>query len=362
MAEDNGNKTEPATEKRKADARKDGNIAVSRDVTTAALLLTGIGLLALLAGPGVHQLTDVTRVGLTKSFDHVVHTSLTIQQLHSLVIEVGFTSMLLLLPFLGGLALAGAGATLAQTGLLWKSSLPFDFGRLNPIKGFGRIVSLRSVAEMIKSLLKIAIIGGIGVFVLGQDLPRLPELVHYDVWGLLTVMGWLMLKTSAVIVGAISVVAGADFLYQRWEWERSLRMTVQEVKEEHRDAEGDPMLKSRVRSVQRDMMRKRMMAAVPKADVVVTNPTHLAVALKYDTTRMSAPIVVAKGAGHLAERIRAVARQHGVVVVENKFVARTLYTLVDIGREIPADLYRAVAEILAFVFRARGLMSDRVIR
>jgi flagellar biosynthetic protein FlhB len=362
MAEDNGNKTEPATEKRKADARKDGNIAVSRDVTTAVLLLTGIGLLALLAGPGVHQLTDVTRVGLTKSFDHVVHTSLTIQQLHSLVIEVGFTSMLLLLPFLGGLALAGAGATLAQTGLLWKSSLPFDFGRLNPIKGFGRIVSLRSVAEMIKSLLKIAIIGGIGVFVLGQDLPRLPELVHYDVWGLLTVMGWLMLKTSAVIVGAISVVAGADFLYQRWEWERSLRMTVQEVKEEHRDAEGDPMLKSRVRSVQRDMMRRRMMAAVPKADVVVTNPTHLAVALKYDTTRMSAPIVVAKGAGHLAERIRAVARQHGVVVVENKFVARTLYTLVDIGREIPADLYRAVAEILAFVFRARGLMSDRVIR
>jgi flagellar biosynthetic protein FlhB len=139
-------------------------------------------------------------------------------------------------------------------------------------------------------------------------------------------------------------------------------MTVQEVKEEHRDAEGDPLLKSRVRSVQRDMMRKRMMAAVPEADVVVTNPTHLAVALKYDQTRMSAPIVVAKGAGHLAERIRAVARQHGVAVVENKFVARTLYKLVDIGKAIPADLYRAVAEILAFVFRARGLTSERVVR
>jgi flagellar biosynthetic protein FlhB len=362
MAEDRDNKTEPATEKRKADARKDGNIAVSRDVTTAALLFAGIGLLALLAGPGVHQLTDITRVGLTRSFDHVVHASLTIEQIHSLVIEVGFTSVLLLLPFLGGLALVGAGATLAQTGLLWKSSLPFDIGRLNPIKGFGRIVSLRSVAEMIKSSLKIVIIGGIGAIVLGQDLPRLPELVDYDVWGLLTVMGWLTLKTAAVIVGAISVVAGADFLYQRYEWERSLRMSIQEVKEEHRDAEGDPMIKSRVRSVQREMMRKRMMAAVPKADVVITNPTHLAVALKYDTARMSAPIVVAKGAGHLAERIRTVARQHGVVVVENKFVARTLYQLVDIGKEIPADLYRAVAEILAFVFRARGLTSERFTR
>jgi flagellar biosynthetic protein FlhB len=158
------------------------------------------------------------------------------------------------------------------------------------------------------------------------------------------------------------VVAVGDFFYQRWEWERSLRMTVQEVREEHRDTEGDPLIKSRVRSVQRDMMRKRMMAAVPEADVVVTNPTHLAVALKYDTARMSAPIVVAKGAGHIAEQIRAVARKHGVAVVENKFVARTLYKLVDIGKEIPTDLYRAVAEILAFVFRARGLTPEGVTR
>jgi len=359
MAEGDDNKTEPASEKRKADARLKGNIAVSRDVTTAALLFAGIGLLALLAGPGVHQLTDVVRLGLTMSMDHVVHASLTIEEIHSLLMQFGLKSLLLMLPFLGGLALVGLGASLAQTGFLWKPSLPFDIGRMNPIKGFGRLFSLRSVSECLKALIKIAIVGCIGAFVLGQDLPRLPELVQYDVWGLLTVMGWLTLKVAAAIAGAIAVVAGADFFYERFEWERSLRMTPQEVKEEHRDAEGDPLIKSRVRSVQRDMMRKRMMAAVPTADVVVTNPTHLAVALKYDTARMSAPIVVAKGAGHLAERIRAVARQHGIAVVENKFVARTLYKLVDIGREIPADLYRAVAEILAFVFRARGLTSER---
>jgi len=362
MAEGQDSKTEPATEKRKADARQKGNVAVSRDVTTAALLFGGIGLLAFFASPGVHQLTDVIRRGLTMSFERVVHTSLTIKQIHSLFTEVGLTSLLLMLPFMGGLALVGIGASLVQTGLLWKPSLPFDIERLNPIKGLGRLFSLRSVSELIKALIKIAIIGGIGAVVLWQDLPRLSELVHYDIWGLLTVMGGLTLKTAVIIAGAITVVAAADFFYQRYEWERSLRMTVQEVKEEHRDQEGDPMIKSRVRSVQRDMMRKRMMAAVPKADVVVTNPTHLAVALKYDTARMSAPIVVAKGAGHLAERIRAVARQHGVVVVENKFVARTLYKLVDIGKEIPADLYLAVAEILAFVFRARGVTSERVTR
>ncbi len=362
MAEDSENKTEPASEKRKADARLKGNVAISRDVTTAALLCAGIGLLALLAGPGMHRLTDVTRLSLTMSFDRVVHASLTIDQIHALLMEYGLTSLLLMLPFLAGLTLVGIGASLAQTGFLWKSDFPCDIGRLNPIKGFKRLFSLRSVSELIKALVKIAIVGGIGSLVLAQDLPRLPELVHYDMWGLLTVMGWLTLKVAAVITGAIIVVAAADFLYQRYEWERSLRMTRQEVKEEHRDAEGDPMIKSRVRTIQRDMMRKRMIAAVPTADVVVTNPTHLAVALKYDTANMSAPIVVAKGAGHLAERIRAVARQHGVVVVENKFVARTLYKLVDVGREIPVDLYRAVAEILAFVFRARGLTSEQVTR
>ncbi len=362
MAEGDESKTEPASEKRKADARLKGNIAVSRDVTTAALLFAGIGLLALLAAPGMHQLTDVTRVGLMRSFDQMVHASLTIEQIHSLFIEVGLSSLLFILPVLGGLAIVGFGASLAQTGFLWKQSLPFDIGRLSPIKGFARLFTLRSVAEFIKALLDIAIIGGIGALILAQDIPRLPELVDYDMWGLLSVMGWLTFKAAAIIAGAIAVVATADFFYQRFEWERSLRMSVQEVKEEHRDAEGDPMIRSRVRSIQRDMMRKRMMAAVPTADVVVTNPTHLAVALKYDQGNMAAPIVVAKGAGHLAERIRAVARQHGVAVIENKFVARTLYKLVEVGREIPADLYRAVAEILAFVFRARGLTAEQVIR
>jgi flagellar biosynthetic protein FlhB len=362
MAEDKENKTEQASEKRKADARLEGTIAISRDVTVAAMQVAGVGLLFFLVRPGMQQMTDVIRTGLFRSFDRLAQESLTVDQIHSLVVQVGITTLLFLLPFLGGVALAGAGASLAQTGFLWKSSLPFDIGRLNPIKGLGRLFTLRSVSELIKALLKIAIIGGIGAFVLGRDLPRLPELVHYEMWGLMTIMGWLTLKVAVSVTGAIVVVAGADYFYQRYEWERSLRMSHAEVKEEHRSSEGDPQIKSRVRSIQREMMTKRMMAAVPTADVVVTNPTHLAVALKYDTTRPGAPIVVAKGAGHLAERIREVARQHGVSVVENKFVARTLYRLVDIGKEIPADLYRAVAEILAFVYRARGFTPSQADR
>ena len=362
MAEDKDNKTEQASEKRKADARLKGNIVVSRDVTTAAMQAAGVGLLFYLARSGVQQLTDVVRVGLARSFDRMIQESLTVDHIHSLVVQVGITTLLLMLPFLGGIALAGAGASLAQTGFVWKESFPFEMSRLNPMTGFSRLLSLRSLSELIKALLKITIIAGIGVFVLRGDIGRLPELVQYDVWGLLNVMGWLTLKVAVSVTGAFVVVAGADYFYQRFEWERSLRMSHAELKEEHRSSEGDPQIKSRVRSMQREMMKKRMMAAVPTADVVVTNPTHLAVALKYDTERQGAPIVVAKGAGHVAERIREIARQHGVSVIENKFVARTLYKLVEVGKEIPSDLYRAVAEILAFVYRARGFTPKQAPR
>ncbi|MEO5864891.1 MAG: EscU/YscU/HrcU family type III secretion system export apparatus switch protein [Nitrospiraceae bacterium] len=362
MAEDKENKTQQASEKRKADARLEGNIAVSRDVTTAAMQVAGVGLMFFLARPGMQQLIEMVRLRLSRSFDRLAQATLTIDQIHTLIVDVGLATILLLIPVLGGLALAGAGASLAQTGFLWKSSLPFDISKLNPVTGFSRLVSLRSLSELIKALLKISIIASIGIFVLQGEIGRLPELVEYDVWGLIAVMGWLTFKVAAWVTGAIVVVAGADYVYQRYEWERKLRMSHAEVKQEHRSSEGDPQIKSRVRSIQREMMNRRMMASVPTADVVVTNPTHLAVALKYDTARLGAPIVVAKGAGYLAERIRESARQHGVAVVENKFVARTLYQLVDIGKEIPADLYLAVAEILALVYRTRGFTPEQAPR
>jgi flagellar biosynthesis protein FlhB len=356
MTDEDGNKTEAATPKRKEDARRQGQVAISRDVSTAAVLLGGIGLLAALLPVGMRQMTDVTRRGLTLSADRMALGGLTIDQVHDVIVQTGTTILMLVFPILIGIALIGTGASLAQTGFLWRAdALQPDVARLNPLKGLSRLASLRSVMELVKGLLKIVLITGAGLYVMRDDLLQVPALIEFDLSTALLVTGRLALKSALAISGAIGFLAGLDYLYQRYEWERSLRMSKEEIKEEHKAAEGDPLVRSRVRAAQRDLAKKRMMAAVKTADVVVTNPTHLAVALKYDAGTKAAPFVVAKGAGFVAERIRELARHHGVAVVENKFVARTLYKLVEIGQEIPADLYRAVAEILAFVYRARGI-------
>lgn len=359
MAEDKSNKTEQATPKRKEEARRQGQVAVSRDLSTAAILLGGIGLLAAMMPVGIQTMTEMTRQGLTLSFPEAFRNGLTIEQVYTVAVRTGYTILGLTLPILGGILLIGGGTTLAQTGFLWRSNaLQLDFDRINPLKGLSRIVSLRSVVELLKGLLKIAIVTGIGIAVVRHDLIQVPGLTEFDMATALHMTGWLSLKTALAVAGAIGVLAGLDYAYQRYEWERSLRMSKDEIKEEHKSSEGDPLVKGRVRAAQRDLSKKRMMAAVKTADVVITNPTHLAVALKYDVSKMAAPFVVAKGAGVVAERIRELARHHGVPVVEHKFVARTLFALVDIGREIPADLYRAVAEILAFVYRARGITAN----
>ena len=355
MAEDWGNKTEPATPKRKEEARRQGQVAVSRDVSTAAVLLGGIGLLGAMLPLGLQKMTEMTRQGLTLSFPGAWYRNISIDQVYTILIQTGVTVGALSLPIVLGVVMLGSVATLLQTGLLWKTTaFKLDWSRINPAKGFSRLASLRSVMELVKGLLKIAIITGIALWVTRHDMLRIPELIQFELSGVLPLAGNLAFKVGLAVSGAIAMLAVLDYAYQRYEWERSLRMSKQEIKEEQKAAEGDPLIKSRVRTVQRELVKKRMLAAVKTADVVITNPTHLAVALKYDTATMAAPVVVAKGAGVIAERIRELARHHSVPVVENKFVARTVFKLVDIGKEIPHDLYRAVAEILAFVYRARG--------
>lgn len=356
MAEDKSNKTEPATPKRKEDARKKGQIAISRDLSTAVILLSGVGLLAAMLPVGLQKMTEMTRQGLTLSFPVAFYKDMSIEQVYEIVIHAGLTVVMLSLPVVLGILVMGSGASLLQSGLLWRAdAIQPDATRISPIKGLSRLFSLRSVIELVKGLLKIAIVTSVGVWVARYDVLQIPGLIGFDMGTVLGVTGQLALKVGLAVAGAIAVLAGFDYFYQRYEWERGLRMSKEEVKEEHKSAEGDPLIKGRVRTLQRELTKKRMMAAVKTADVVVTNPTHLAVALKYDTTTMGAPVVVAKGAGFVAERIRELARHHGVPVIEQKFVARTLYKLVEIGKEIPNDLYRAVAEILAFVYRARGV-------
>ena len=353
---DKSSRTEEATEKRKSKARSDGQIAMSRDVGTAAVLIGGGGFLAIGMPVGLRQLTNVTRRGLSLSFDETFWRALTVDHIHTIIVQISVTTIVLILPILGVVLLMGTGSSLAQTGFLWRpNALQPSFSKLNPITGIGKLFSTRSVMELVKGLVKIAIIMTVALYTARHDLLMVPGLMDYDLPASIEMAGHLTLKVATGVIGALAVLAAVDYIYQRYEWARDLRMTKEEVKEEHKAAEGDPLVRGRIRSAQRDLAKKRMMAAVKTADVVVTNPTHLAVALKYDATQKAAPFVVVKGAGFIAERIRELARHHGVAVVENKLVARTLYRLVDIGKEIPSNLYRAVAEILAFVYRARGV-------
>lgn len=354
MAEHAGNRTEHATARRKADARRKGQIALSRDVPTAAILFGAIGLLYLLSGTVVTKLIAMMQGWLSRAADPASRGQLKPEALEHLLQAFAWDALGLSLPFAGGIALIGSAAYLIQSGWLWQTeALRVDASRVSPIAGLTRLVSFRSVAELVKALLKVLIIGIAAYLAISRDLSRLPEFIQYDLSTMLRMTAALAFRLSLLIAMTVGLIAVADYAYQRFEWERSLRMTPQEVKQEQREAEGDPLLKSRVRSVQRHMARSRMMAAVPTADVVITNPTHLAVALKYDLT-MAAPLVVAKGAGFIAERIREIAAEHGVMVMENKIVARTLFQLAEVGREVPVELYKAVAEILALVYRARG--------
>lgn len=356
MAElDDEGRTEQATARRKEDSRKKGQVALSREVPTAATLLGGLVLLYWAIAPGMTGLAAVMREWLSLAADRGMQGALTQSAVQGLMVKVGLDALTFVLPFLGAVSVVGVSAYVMQTGLLWKADgLRMDISRLDPLAGLSRLFSLRSVVELVKSVLKVTVIAASGILAVGTDVGGLPLLIQHDLPGMLGVAGGLAFKLALWVTLTVAVIAVADYGYQRFEWERSLRMTKQEVKQEQRETEGDPLLKSRVRSLQRQMARSRMMAAVPKADVVITNPTHFAVALQYDFRTMAAPVVVAKGAGFIAERIKQVAAANGVMVVENKFVARTLYKLVEIGGQVPSDLYRAVAEILALVYRAKG--------
>jgi flagellar biosynthetic protein FlhB len=355
MAEDAGDRSEHATSRRKSEARKKGQIPLSRDVPTAAMLVAGIAGLYVLMGPAMQHMVEMDRRWFNQATDWALIEHLDQEHVRSILLQAGTDIVVFLMPMLVGLAVVGTSAYAVQTGLLWRpDALQFDLTKLSLLSGVQRLFSLRSVVELLKSMLKIVVIAWVGYMAVKHEVLGFPSLVGFELHQMLDMIGWLAFKMAIWIGGVVGVLAAADYAYQRFEWERKLRMSKEEVKEEHRETEGDPRLKSRVRSLQRQMARKRMMAAVPQADVVITNPTHLAVALRYDHQRMDAPVVVAKGAGFVAARIKEIAKEHGVPVVENKIVARSLFKLVEIGDIVPTDLFRAVAEILAFVYRLKG--------
>lgn len=345
-------RTERATPKRRERAREKGQVAQSREISSVVILMTALGLFYFSGSWMLLNLGNILR--------GVYHSLGTLHLDSAADVSAFATGMFtavfrILAPLFLLLTVAGVAANVGQFGFgLFPKKLVPKLDQLNPASGVKRIVSLKSLVEAVKSILKIVIVSWIAYSVISGHLREFPALVDLEVGQILVFLGKVAFKIGLYVCLVMVLMAMLDFLYQRWQYEENLKMTKQEVKDEHKQVEGDPKVKSRIRTLQREAAMKRMMESIPEADVVITNPTHLAIALRFDSENMVAPRVVAKGADHLAERIRSIAAEHSVPIVENKPLAQALYRMVELGDYIPAELYRAVAEVLAYVYRLKG--------
>jgi len=344
-------RSEEATPKRREDARKRGQFPRSRNLIPAATLLV-MAVALRYGGEALMMRLGECIVGFFAAAGTV--KPLSVEDLFSLGAQAGVLFAPVLLSFFGMVMLAGLGAGFLQTGfVLAEEPLRFDPSRINPLAGFRRIFSFDGAGEFVKALVFIAVLSILGGVYLYSDIAALSSLTAMSAADVVAYASRDGVVLISWVVGAMGVLAGLEYLYQRWRTETHLRMSRQEVKEEMRDQEGDPHLKGRLKSLRQKLSRRRMTAEVAKADVVITNPTHLAVALGYRAGEMSAPRVLGKGAGYMAEKIREIARSKGIPIIENKPLAQLLYRRVEVGWDIPETLYRAVAEVLAYVYRLR---------
>jgi len=345
----NSEKTEEATPKRKEEARKKGQVAKSVELAAACIILAAFGTLNFLGTYMYNEITGFMRFMLT----HLATTDLTVGSAYQLFVEFALVFFRVVLPLMIIILAVAIAVNCLQVGFVLSfEPITPQLNRINPIRGMQRLFSLRSLVELVKSLAKLLIIVWV-IYRFGrQHFGEVVQLVNAEIRQSVAVTADLTVDMALQIGWALLILAAADYSYHWWDNRRSLRMSKQEVKQELKETEGDPLIKSKIKERQRAMAMRRMMQEVPHADVVITNPTHLAVALKYDKS-MSAPVVVAKGQGLVAEKIREIAREHGVTIVENKSLARTLYATLDIGQTIPPELYQAVAEVLAYVYRLK---------
>jgi flagellar biosynthetic protein FlhB len=357
MAEEKGNggedveRNEEPTPKRREDARNKGQVASSRSVIPAASLLGGVLALSFISGEFMNGATR-----LFSGFFSMAGQAKVMTREDLLVLSRESSAVLLpiLAPLFGSMLAAAVAAGVLQTGFLWTAEpLRPNFSRINPINGFGRFFSADAAAELAKASLSLVLLGGLGFFFLYPRLAALSALPVLDVPQIVAYGSQQGLRLLGQGVGILVTLATLDYFYQYWRNEKRLRMSRQQVKEEMREHEGDPLIKARLKSLRQNRARQRMMAEVAKADVVVTNPQRIAVALCYRVGEMTAPKVVGKGTGYIAQKIRELAREKKIPIVENKPLAQLLYRIVEVGHEIPEKLYRAVAEVLAYVYRIR---------
>ncbi|MFZ5352065.1 MAG: flagellar biosynthesis protein FlhB [Bacillota bacterium] len=346
-------KTEPASAKKRREAREKGQVAKSREIVTAFLLLIAFLGLRIFSKSIFMDLYSI----LVKFFNF---NELPLDKFgtDSIMQIYGYSALLfakVMAPILLITAFVAIVFNILQVGFLFtlKPLVP-KFNKLNPIEGFKRLFSSHSLMELAKSILKISIVGFVVYNYFMNNYTDIPSLLAMSIEESAMFIGNAIINTGIRVAIVLIIISIFDYAFEIWQYEKNLKMTKQEVKDEYKQVEGNPQIKSKIREKQRQLALRRMMAEVPKADVIITNPTHYAVAVKYDADVASAPLVIGKGKDLIAQKIKDIAKEHKIPVVENKPLAQALYKSVDIGKEIPAELYKAVAEVLAFVYSLKN--------
>lgn len=349
-------KTESATPHKREEARKRGQVARSSELAGALALVGMLVVLKLSAG---FMLKEIGKVCFF-AWGGLGTFQLGMDDLPAHLLNFGGELLLIMAPVLLGAFTLGVLGNVVQFGFIFApEALEPRWDNLSPAKGFTRIYSRRSAVEAVKGFAKILVVGLTAWFTIAGHLGELLDLMNTNLALYMATVGSVISTLLLRVALVILVMALADYFYQRWEYEESLKMSKQEIKDEHRQMEGDPLVKARIRRLQQDAARRRMFAELPKADVVITNPTHLAVAIRYDGEGMDAPVLLAKGARLMAARIKAIAAEHGIPVMENKPLARALYKYVPVGGTVPGAFFGAIAEVLAFVYQAKGTLESK---
>ncbi|MBI4734041.1 MAG: flagellar biosynthesis protein FlhB [Rubrobacteridae bacterium] len=356
MADKDG-RTERATPKRRSETRKKGQVARSMEINSALVILAIFFALKMLGQNLFSDLKDLVVYFLSSSST----IDLTEKNVSLLFMNVSIYVLKMILPIVLIAAVAGIIASIAQTGFMMTlKPLAPKLSKISPKTGIKRMFSSKSVVDLLRSLIKIAIISYLAFSIIRDRYPEINQTINMDLYGIIITFTSIAYELGLKTGIALLILAIVDYFYQKYSFEQSIKMTKQEVKEEHKQAEGDPRVKSMIKRKQFEMSMRRMMQAVPTADVVITNPVHLAIAIKYDVSEMSAPRVIAKGQRLIAERIKELARENDVPVVEDKPLARSLFKNVEVDQEIPVDLYKAVAEVLAYVYQLNKGRLKRV--
>lgn len=351
MAEESDDeKTEEASEYRLEEMRKKGDVASSRELNSV-ILLSGTLMATVLCGAFVYEeFTEYLSWLMKLDFQKTYQT----KEFAEVITKTAWLALKCVGPVFGASFFLGFASQLAQIGFLYSpDSLSLKFDRINPINGFEKIFSKKSIAEVIKGVFKFVIVLSITYMIMKDNLNLFSGFMHTEVAGGLLFGKSLIFKLGYSVLLGLAVVAAGDFAWEKWSYRQKTMMTKQQVKDESKEKDGSPEVKQKIRAIQRQMATKRMMDDVKKADVIVTNPTHISVALKYDGESMVAPSLVAKGADHLALRIRELAKENDIPIVENVLLARTLYATVKVGHGVPRTMYKAVAEVLAFVYKLK---------